>query len=99
MNRFTLLYYPGFHPDPVSLRRILLLADDSARIVPTDVPTQDSPDLKALQDAIPECLRSINPDDHDIAFEERHLARLTKAFAFLAQSRKGRAKNEVRIAF
>jgi hypothetical protein len=97
MTTYTLLYYPGFHPNAVWLRRVLLLADDVTRIVPTDVDAEDPDDLLALQDFIPGCLHAISPEERDVAIENRRMPRLAKAFAFLAQSRRKPSKQTVEI--
>src|SRR5579859_2451449 len=97
MNSYTLLYYPGFHPNTVWLHRVLLLADDVTRIVPTDVDLADPDDLLAMQDSIPGCLRAISPEGGDVAIENHDMPRLLKAFAFLAQSRHKLSKNHVEI--
>jgi hypothetical protein len=99
VNTYTLIYYPGFYPNPIWLRRVLLLVDDLTRIVPTGVPTQDSPELLALQEAIPECLRSISPEARDVEIENHDIHRLTKAFAFLARSRKPTSRDKVEMVF
>jgi hypothetical protein len=99
MSKYTLLYYPDFHPDPVWLRRVLLLADDVKRIVPTDVELRDPDALIALQDSIPGCLSEISPKQSDVAIENDNLPRIAKAFALLAQSRGRRAKKRATIEF
>src|ERR1700722_20561339 len=98
MNTYNLLYYPGFHPSPIWSRRILLLADSLTRVVPTDVPASDPDDLVALQDAVPGCLRSISPEETDVAIEDHEMPRLASAFAFLAASHSTASKNRVKIS-
>lgn len=98
MNTYNLLYYPGFYPSPIWSRRVLLLADHLTRVVPTDVHTSDPEDLVTLQDAVPGCLRSISPDETDIAGEDHEMPRLAKAFAFLAASRSKASKNKVEMS-
>src|SRR5580692_10433998 len=97
MNPYSLLYYPGFHPDAIWLRRVLLLADNLTRIVPTDVHTGDPDNLLALQECIPGCLQSISPEPRDIAIEENDIPRLARAFAFLARSHPKRSSKRVEI--
>ena len=97
MNPYTLLYYPGFHPDTLWLRRVLLLADNLTRIVPTDVETSDPENLLALQESVPGCLRSISPEAPDVAIEEHDMPRLAQAFAFLARSQPKRSQKGVAI--
>ncbi len=97
MNLYTLLYYPGFHPDAVWLRRVLLLADNLTWIVPTDVDTRDPENLLELQESNPGCLQSISPEAHDVAIEEHDMPRLAKAFAFLAKSHPKRSNKRVEI--
>ena len=97
MNAYSLLYYPGFHPDAIWLRRVFLLADNLTRIVPIDVQTGDPDNLLALQDCIPGCLQSISPEAHDVAIEEHDMPRLAKAFAFLARSHPERLNKRVEI--
>src|SRR5689334_20886536 len=63
MSAYTLLYYPGFHPNAIWLRRILLLADDVVRIVPADANADDPDDLLELQNSVPGCLRAISPEE------------------------------------
>jgi|SRR5208283_3606501 len=99
MNRYTLLYYPNFHPDPVWLRKILLLADNITRIVPDEALRDlDDPDeLLRLQDTIPGCLSTISPDKDDVSIESDNLPRLKKAFALLAKAQGKGANKKVEI--
>jgi hypothetical protein len=62
MSKYTLLYYPGFHPDPIWARKVLLLADELARIVPRDVNLCDPDGLRTLQDAVAGRLPTIVPE-------------------------------------
>jgi hypothetical protein len=99
MNNYTLLYYPDFHPDPVWLRKILLLADNVTRIIP-DVALRDlddPDDLLALQDSNPGCLSVISPEKDDVSVESDNMPRLKKAFALLAQAQGRGAKTKVEI--
>jgi hypothetical protein len=98
MNEYSLLYYPGFHPNPIWLRRVLLLTDNVTRVVPTDVPVSDPEDLLALREAMPECLRSISPVETDITIADHEMPRLARAFAFLAASRSEASKRTVEIS-
>ena len=98
MNAYSLLYYPGFHPNPIWLRRVLLLTDHLTRVVPTDVPTSDPEGLLALQEVVPECLRSISPVETDITIAYHEMPRLARAFAFLAASRGEASKRRVEIS-
>jgi len=97
MNDYTLLYYPNFHPNAGWLRRVLLLSDSVARIVPTDVNIVDPEGLRMLQDSIPGCLKTISPETRDVAIEMYNMPRLAKSFAILARSRKKRSRKEIRI--
>jgi hypothetical protein len=97
MSAYTLLYYPGFHPNAIWLRRILLLADDVVRIVPADVEADDPDDLLELQNSVPGCLRSLSPEERDVAIETDNMPRLEKAFAFLARSHPKRPKKKITI--
>jgi hypothetical protein len=97
MTSYSLLYYPDFQPDAVWLRRVLLLADNVTRIVPSDVELRDPPNLLALQDCIPDCLRRISPQQGDVAIEEENLPRLAKAFSLLARPRGKSPKKKVTI--
>jgi hypothetical protein len=98
MTAYPLLYYPDFQPDPVWLRRILLLADSVTRIVPNDIHLNDPDDLLALQDSVPGCLGRISPDERDITIESVELPRLAKAFAFLGRSKARLSKKTVTIS-
>jgi hypothetical protein len=99
MSNYALLYYPDFSPDPAWLRRILLLADQVARIVPNDVDPGDPEDLLAMQERIPDCLSTISPEPEDVALESDGLPRLSKAFAYLAESRGSRSAKQIEITF
>ncbi|MGA2904245.1 MAG: hypothetical protein ABSD98_10465 [Candidatus Korobacteraceae bacterium] len=94
MSEYALLYYPDFQPDPVWLKKVLLLADRVTRIVPTDVKLDDPDELLRLQSHVPDCLSSLAPREDDIALDSQNLPRLKKAFAHLGQSNDvGRARN------
>jgi hypothetical protein len=97
MNEYTLLYYPDFHPDSVWLRRVLLLSDNVTRIVPSDVDLRDPEELCALQESIPDCVRKIAPQEHDVRIESQNLPRLAKAFSLLARSRPKRSRKKIEI--
>src|SRR6185503_6472983 len=90
MSRYSVLYYPDFHPDSRWLRRVLLLADEVSRIVPLEADVKDPDDLAALQATIPNCLRSVPPQGHDVTFEASDLSRFVKTFAYIRGLKKGK---------
>jgi hypothetical protein len=84
VSDYTVLYYPSFQPDPVWLRRILLVADHVARIVPTDVKLQDPKPIIDLLTVLPGSLVDLPPTPDDIKFDDIGLSRVDKAFRFIA---------------
>lgn len=76
-----------------------MLCDSITRIVPIDVDPDDPAELRTLQNSIPGSLRTIAPEDRDVAIERQDLLRLARAFALLSHSRgRSRKKIEMRIS-
>lgn len=89
---YTVLYYPSFQPDVGWLRKILLLTDRVARVVPKDADTEDAVALLDLLKVVPEGLTNLAPNIHDISLDYLSMQRLSRAFAFIAAN--SRAQEE-----
>jgi hypothetical protein len=86
MENYNVLYYPHFQPSTRWLRAILLFTDSVTRIVPKDVVPEDSEELKELIQEIPDCVKSIAPNDSDIDIDDRSMQRMNKAFRQIAEN-------------
>lgn len=92
MSDYRVLYYPDFTPNPLWLRRILLLADSVTRIVPSDVKPDDPDDVCAVREAVPGSLTSVVPEKHDTAIEPGDEHRFRRVFGVLRQQRRSNPK-------
>lgn len=86
MSEYTVLYYPSFHPDPAWLRKVLLLADHVARIVPTEVALGDPAPISELLRVLPDALVNLAPTADDITLDDLSLSRVGKAFRLLSRN-------------
>ena len=73
---YTVLYYPSFQPDIGWLRKILLLTDHVARIVPKDADTEDPTPLLDLLNVVPEGLTNLPPNPYDVSLDDLSTQRL-----------------------
>lgn len=99
MNDYRVLFYPGFSPDPVWARKILLLCDGITRIVPNDVRLDDPADLLRLQSTLDGCIASVAPERADVALQPSDADLLNRAFRILSQKERGRPRRiEIEIS-
>jgi hypothetical protein len=90
--KYRCVSYPAFEPNQSWLRKVLLFVDEVYRIVPLDVDTADSDDLKSLMDACKGAVLRCDPINY-IELPEEMTALFGKAldrpeFANIANAKK-----------
>lgn len=98
-DKYRVLYYPHFQPNPRWLLKILLLTDQVERIVPEDADTEDSDRIKELIQEIPGALVSESPKNLDIEFDALTMSRLKQAFRFIRERSFPEAKRQFELRF